>query len=92
MSYSDIVEIVQNDKEVGVSMIKEFAKTLKDKSIAIDLAKAKVKELENDFQNDLSGIQHICKHLKLEYPISVRVDDKIITCMEGNFSEIYFVE
>lgn len=84
LSYSNIVGIVQQKKDVAASLIDGFAKERVEILSDITKCENQLKSLKTREQMLLDAARHIVQHLKLDLPLSVSMNGYLVIVSQNN--------
>lgn len=76
MTFSEIVNELQGDKEKGIKMLITFAKEQKQSLKEIREAEKVVKVANGRYNSTMASIENVCKHLELSPHFLIREGKK----------------
>lgn len=82
LSYSGLTDLIQGDKEKGRKALIELTNDYIETKADIEAKEKKLSTLKQDNDAIYGGIQKVMKHLKLQYPLAIKVDAGIIVISE----------
>lgn len=86
MSYSEVVNEFQGDEMKGIKRLMEIAEAQQNCLRKIKELNSQLESENQDYNNRMSNMEHICKHIKKEPPFMIVQDGKAY-----QFSDTYQV-
>ena len=77
MSYSEIINQLQGDKDKGVKMLIDLSEEQKQALEEIREAERLVQKANQKYRSTMNNIKFVCQHLKVEPHFIIRKDNKI---------------
>lgn len=78
LSYSAIVDKIDGNKDVGKELLVELLDVYFKRLNKVDELESKLRPIMTDISLIKSSVKYILDHLKLETPLNIVLDDKII--------------
>lgn len=86
LSYSNLVKLIQGNEIKAADFLNMIALEMEENNKEISELQSKIAAAKNRRWSLMSGAQNVMKHIKREYPLSIKRQDYIVVLSKDNIS------